>query len=210
MPDEHVALNGKLYAAETSETILNTSDFQIADYRGGYVLTVEETFAEWYGQSIVRKQAVLTLDDFGMTVSEVAFRVETLGELMGIDPERLAAQKAVTAIVQGGTEATLTTASEADEAFENNEQIVVSDKLGRFKEGYIDGAPTDTSADVDNGSGAIVAGLDDIGVMADIAFGTPQYFTRADNILLDIGDAQDYSVSMWFERRRQTVTEVLM
>ena len=61
MPNEHVALNGKLYAAETSETILNTSDFQIADFRRGYTLNMESTFAESYGQSIVRKQAVLTL-----------------------------------------------------------------------------------------------------------------------------------------------------
>ena len=210
MATEHVALNGKLYAAETSETILNTSDFQIADYRGGYDLSIAETFAEWYGQSIARKQVVQIQQDPGMTISEVAFRVDTLAELMGIDPERMAARKAVTAIVQGGTEATLTTASETDEAFEDNEQIVVSDRLGRFKEGYIDGTPTDTSADVDNGSGAVVANIDDIGIMADINSATPQYFTRADNVLLDIGAAQDYSCSIWFERDRQTATEVLM
>ena len=210
MPDEHVALNGKLYAADTDATILNTSDFQIADYRGGYAHDHANTFAEWYGQSIARKQAVITLKDWQITISEVAFRVETLSELMGVDPERLAARKAVTAISAGATETTLTTASETDEAFEDNEQVVVSDRLGRFKEAYIDGAPTDTSAAVDDGAGALVADVDDIGIMADINSSTPQYFTRADNVLLDIGAAQDYSVSIWFERDRQTATEVLM
>jgi len=208
MADEHVALNGTLYAAETGETLINSTDFQIADFRGGYALNMEQTFAEWYGQSRVRKQVALTLQDFGITISEVAFRSETFGELMGVDPERLAARKAVTAIVAGGTEATLTTASGTDEAFEDGEQVVVSDRLGRFKEGYIDGTPTDTQALVDDGAGAAVSGIDDIGIMADIS--TAQYFTRADDVLLDIGAAQDYSVSIWFERDRQTATEVLM
>ena len=210
MADETVALDGKLYAAGTSETLINSSDFQIADFRGGYTLSFDETFAEWYGQSIARKQAALTIDNYALTVSEVAFRTETFTELMGIEPERLAANKEVTVIAQGATEATLTTESETDEAFEDNEQIIVSDRLGRFKEGYIDGTPTDTSADVDDGAGAAVANIDDIGIMADLDYTSPQYFTRADNVLLDIGAAQDYSCSIWFERRRQTAQEVLM
>ena len=210
MPDEHVALNGRLYASGESETLLNTSDFQIADFRGGSTLSYDMTFAEWFGQQTVRKGAVLVAQDFGITISEVAFRPETLGELLNIDPERLAAVKAVTAIVAGGTEATLTTTSETDEAFEDGEQVVVSDRLGRFKEGYIDGAPTDTQALVDDGAGAAVSGIDDIGVMADLDYTDPQYLTRADDVLLDIGNAEDYSVSIWFERRRQTATEVLM
>lgn len=207
---EHVALNGKLFVCKTTETMLNTSDFQIADFRGGWNWTIEQTFAEWYGQLTTRQQAVMTLTDFGASVSEVAFRTETLAELMGIDPERLAAQKSVSVIAQGATEATLTCASKTDDAFEVNEQVVVADRLGRFKEGYTDGTAADTTAYVDNGSDAVVANIDDIGVMADLDYSAPQYLTRADDVLLDIGDAQDYSCSIWFERRRQSVTEVLM
>lgn len=208
MADEHVALDGELYAAGTSETLINSTDFQIADFRGGYTLNMEQTFAEWYGQSIARKQVALVLQDFGITISEVAFRSETFGELMGVDPERIAAQKIVSAIVAGGTEAALTCQSETDEAFEENDQIVVSDRLGRFKEGYIDATLTDTTANVDDGAGAAVSGIDDIGVMADVS--TSHYFTRADDVLLDIGDTQDYSCMIWFERDRQSATEVLM
>jgi len=152
----------------------------------------------------------MTLYDFGLTVSELAFRPETFGEIMGVDPELIAAEKNVTAIVQGGTEATLTCDPRTDEAFEENEQVVVADRLGRFKEGYTDSTATDTVAYFDDGAGAAVAGVDDIGVMADFDYTEPQYLTRADDILLDIGDGQDYSLMIWFERRRQSVKEVLM
>jgi len=207
---EHVALNGQLYACGSDETMLASTDFRIADYRGGWAWAVEQTYAEWFGQFTTRKQAVMTLMDFGVTVSEVAFRTETLAELLEIEPERLAAQKGVTAIVQGGTEATLTCAPNTDTAFEENEQVVVADRLGRFKEGYTDGTALTTTAYFDDGAGAAVANVDDIGVFADLDYTVPQYLTRADDILFDIGAAQDYSVSIWFERRRQTATEVLM
>ena len=210
MPTEHVALNGQLYVCKSTESMLASDDFRIADFRGGWDWNFEQTFAEWYGQSTVRKQAVMTLYDFGVTVSEVAFRTETLAELLGIEPERLAAQKAVTAIVQGGTEATLTCAPNTHNAFEENEQVVVADRLGRFKEGYTDGTATTTTAYVDNGAGAVVTNIDDIGIMADLDYTEPQYLTLADNVLLDIGAAQDYSCAIWFERTRQSATEVLM
>lgn len=210
MPDEFVAQDGKLYASSSAETLINDDDFQIADFRGGSNLTWEETLVTWRGQKTTLKGAQLTRHDFGLAISEVAFRTESLGELLEVDPERLASAKRVTAIVAGGTEATLTCEPETDEAFEENDQVIVSDRLGRFKEGYIDATLTDTSAKVDDGAGAAVAGIDDIGIMADVAYGTPQYFTRADDVLLDIGDAQDYSCMIWFERQRQSSIEVLM
>ena len=210
MATEHVAKSGTLYASDSSATLINSSDFQIADFRGGSAWAYDETFVKWYGQSIVPKQCVLVKSDLRLTISEVAFRAETFAELMGIEPERLAANKLVTAISQGATEATLTCESKTDEAFEDNEQVVVSDRLGRFKEGYIDGGLTDTTADVDDGAGAAVANIDDIGVMADLDYTTPQYFTLADNVLLDIGDGEDYSCSVWFERGRNSATEVLL
>lgn len=210
MPTEHVALDGKLFISETSETILNTDDFQVADYAGAVPLAWDETFVTWRGQKTTLKGITMVQHDYHLSINEVAFRPQAFADLMNVDPERLASQKRVSAISQGGTEATLTCESKTDEAFEDNDQIVVSDRLGRFKEGYIDNNLSDTEADVDNGSGAVIINVDDIGVMADVAFGTPQYFTLADNVLLDIGAAQDYSASIWFERRRQSSIEVLM
>jgi len=207
---EHVAKSGELYACGADETMLASTDFRIADFRGGWSWSCEQTYAEWYGQLTTRQQAVLTMYDFQATVSEVAFRTETLAELLEIEPERLAAVKDVTAIVAGGTEATITTAPNSDTAFENNEQVVVADSLGRFKEGYTDGTALTTTVYVDDGAGAAVANVDDIGIMADLDSSVPQYLTRADDILFDIGDTQDYSCMIWFERTRQTATEVLM
>ena len=207
---EHVPLSGELYSCGASETMLASTDFRIADFRGGWDWSMEQTYAEWYGQLTTRAQAIMTMHDFGVTISEVAFRTETLAELLGVDPVRVAAERAVTAIAQGGTEATLTCAPHTNDVFEENEQVVVADRLGRFKEGYIDGTTTDTTAYFDNGAGAAVANVDDIGIMADLDYSEPQYLTRADDVLLDIGDTQDYSCMIWFERHRQSTTEVLM
>ncbi|KKK59584.1 hypothetical protein LCGC14_3032940, partial [marine sediment metagenome] len=49
-------------------------------------VAMEETFAEWYGQSIVRKQAVLTQMDITISIAEVAFKAGTLDKLWTITP----------------------------------------------------------------------------------------------------------------------------
>jgi len=127
MPDEFVAQDGKLYASSSAETLINDDDFQIADFRGGSNLTWEETLVTWRGQKTTLKGAQLTRHDFGLAISEVAFRTESLGELLEVDPERLASAKRVTAIVAGGTEATLTCEPETDEAFEENDLVAIDD-----------------------------------------------------------------------------------
>jgi len=210
MPEEFVAKDGKLYACGSSETMLNTSDFQIADFRGGSTWEYAETTAEWFGQSTVRKGATLTQHDGKLTIGEVAFRVETLAELLELDPIRMAARKAVTAISAGGTEATLTTASQTDDAFEDDEQVIVADETGLMLAAYVDNNLSDTEMDVDDGANAAVANIADIGVMADLDYTDPQYFTTADDPLFDIGNGEDYSASIIFKRRRESVTEVLM
>ena len=210
MADEHVAKDGKLYACLSTETLLNSTDFQIADFRGGMPMNYEETVVDWFGQSTVRKHATMVRSDPRLTISEVAFRTETFGELLGLDPERMAARKRCTAISAGGTEATLTTEPETDEAFEDNEQVIVCDESGLMLAGYVDNNLSDLELDVDDGAGAAVANIADIGLMADLDYTDPQYFTRADNVLFDIGDGQDYSCLIMFKRRRESVTEVLM
>ena len=87
---EHVAKSGELYACGADETMLASTDFRIADFRAGWSWSCDQTYAEWRGQLTVRQQAVMTMYDFQATVSEVAFRTETLAELLEIEPERLA------------------------------------------------------------------------------------------------------------------------
>lgn len=209
MYDESVAKDGKLFAGTSG--LLNTDHFQIADYRGDVTVEFEVEIAEWFGQATVRKGAEVTRSNPKMTISEVAFRVDTFAEICGIDPVRLAATKAVTAIVDSGNDVTATCQSSASTAFQDGEPVVIADRLGRFKAGFVDGAPpSSTSALVDDGAGAEVAGMVNIGVMANIDNSVPQYYTRADNALLDIGNAEDYSCMIWFERSRQNALEVLM
>ena len=209
MPNETVALDGELYASDGSG-IMNTSDFLLAEFRNGATMEHTEGYTQWRGQSIALKGITLTKTDFRLTIAEMAFKGDTLADLLGIEPERLASRKRVTAISAGGTEATLTTEPETDEAFEDNEQVLVVDESGLFYEGYVDNNLSDTELDVDDGANAAVANIADTGVMADLDYTDPQYLTRADDVLLDIGDGQDYSVSITFKRRREGVTEVLM
>lgn len=211
MADAHVAASGRIYCASIGDTILNTSKFQIADFRGGYSADIDTSIADWFGQATVRQAATVTVKNPVFTIDEVAFEPDNLAKLHGIDTVEMAARKRVTAITQGATEATLTCEPGCIASFEDNEQVVVADETGWKKEGYIDGAPpATTTVKVDNGAGAAVADIEKVGIHANIDSSEPQYFTRADNVLLDIGDGQDYSCTIWFKRDRDTATEVLM
>lgn len=209
--NEHVALDGKLYAGVAgSDDVINTSDYQIADFRGGVTGNFDVTIVDWYGQQRTRKGATAVVEDPRITIGEVAFRPKTFAEVCGLNPVRLPATKGVTAITAGGTEATLATDTETDEVFADNDQVIVADRTGRMVTGNIDNNLSDQECDVDDGAGAAVTGIADVGIMADLDYTSTQYFTRADNVLFDISTGQDYSCAIWFERRRENVAEVLM
>jgi len=75
--------------------------------------------------------------------------------------------KLVSSITAGGTEATLTSAAGTDNVFVDNDRSVVYDTIGCSKLGYVDGTPSSTSIDMDNGAGAAVTDIEDIGVWYD-------------------------------------------
>jgi len=84
MADENVGLTGQLFAHASAVT--NASANEIGEFRGGWSVTIEETFAEWYGQSIVRKAATLTQMDINISIPEVAFKQTIFGnaQLFGL------------------------------------------------------------------------------------------------------------------------------
>lgn len=86
MANENVGLatgtTGSLYAKDTSVT--NAAANLIAQFRGGWTVTIEQTFAEWYGQLTVRQQAVMTQMDISMSIAEVAFKPDNLDKLWNI------------------------------------------------------------------------------------------------------------------------------
>lgn len=208
MPTEQVALSGAIYAREG--TLINDSEYEIGEFRGGANLEWDQDVITWRGQRRVTKSAVIVRTDMILRISEVAFHPQELGDVYNIIPTEKAALKRVNAIVAGGTEATVTTEPGSDESFEDNEQVVVADETGWLFEGYIDGAPTDTTVKIDDGAGAAISNIEDVGVMAGLDYTSPQYLTRADNALLDIGNAEDYSVLIRFKRRREGAMEVLV
>jgi len=208
--NEHIAFDGTFYAGLSD--VIASADFLMADWRGGSSFVSEDTIIEWRGQSRVLKGATLVRRNVGLTIGEMAFNVDTLADLCGIDPVEKAGTKEVTAITTGDTEDTLTTEPGSHNSFEDNEQIILSEETGAFYAGYIDGTPVTpgTSVDIDDGAGNDIPSLETIGVMADLDYSAPQYFTRADNVLFDIGDTQDYSILIRFKRRRESTTEVLI
>jgi len=72
MADENVGLTGQLFAHASAVT--NAAANEIAEFRAGWTVALEETFAEWYGQSIARKAAILTQLDINISIAEVAFK----------------------------------------------------------------------------------------------------------------------------------------
>jgi hypothetical protein len=208
---EHVALNGKIYMKQGSSGLTNDSDYQMADFRGAPSLDLGKEIATWKGQSRVTKSAMVTQSTPLLTIPEVAFDPDTLALVTDMDIIRKPAAKRVTATVKGATESTLTVEPDPILAFEDNEQCIISDSSGWFLSGYIDGVPpSTTTVKVDDGAGALITDIEHIGVKAQIDSSVPQYFTRADNALLDIGNAEDYSLLIRFERSRETQVEVLM
>lgn len=208
--DEHVALDGKIYASEAAG-LINDSDDQIADFRGIPVLHWDVEVVDWYGQSRIRKGATVIRTNPRLVIPEVAFKPETLALLTDIEINRMAAQKRVTAIANAAEESTLTTNPDTTGIFQDNEQILVTEPCGWKFAGYVDGAPpSTTTVKIDDGAGALIGNILQIGIHASLDYTDPQYFTRADNALLDIGNAEDYSLLIRFERTRENQTEVLM
>jgi hypothetical protein len=211
MSDQNVALNGKIYAKEGTSGLINHADYQLADFRGPFNLDLAKEIAVWRGQSRVAKKAVVTSATARLVIPEVAFHPDTVADLTDSPILRMAAQKRITSVVKGVTESTLTTEPDTILGFEDNEQIILSDSSGWRLNGYVDGAPpTTTTINVDDGAGALITDVEHVGVKAELDSTDPQYMTRADNVLLDIGNAEDYSVMVRFERSREGNAEVLL
>lgn len=82
MSDENVGLTGQVFAHASAVT--NAAANEIAEFRGGWSAEIAETFAEWFGQSTVRKGATLTQYDIILTVDELAFKPGNLDKLWNI------------------------------------------------------------------------------------------------------------------------------
>ncbi len=86
MANENVALRtgtfGQLYAKSASVSAI-AADL-IAKFQGGWTLSIEQTFAELYGQMTVRQQAELTKMDISLSVGEVFFKPGNLDKLWNI------------------------------------------------------------------------------------------------------------------------------
>ena len=94
MADEVVGLSGGLYAAAS---VTNAIGNIIAEFRAGWTLSLEETFAEWYGQRTTRKAAQLTQLDIQLSIAEVAFKPGTYSKLWSITPGAIATKEAAPA-----------------------------------------------------------------------------------------------------------------
>lgn len=97
MADENVGLPGSaggLYAHASAVT--NEAANLIAEFRGGWTVALEETFAEWYGQSTVRQASQLTQLDIVLSIAEVAFKPGTLSKLWSITAGSVAIKSAGT------------------------------------------------------------------------------------------------------------------
>ena len=81
MADENVGLAGGLYAHASAVT--NEAANEIAEFRGGWTATIEETVVDWNGQAITRKDAQMTRLDIRLVVAEVAFKAANLETLYG-------------------------------------------------------------------------------------------------------------------------------
>lgn len=81
MADENVGLTGTIYAHASAVT--NESANEIAEFRGGWTATIDETMAEWFGQQMTRKDATMVRLDVLLTVDEVAFKQATLETIWG-------------------------------------------------------------------------------------------------------------------------------
>jgi len=97
MADENVGLPGSaggLFAHASAVT--NEAANLVAEFRGGWTVSLEETFAEWYGQSTVRKGSTMTKLDIVISVAEVAFKPGTLSKLWNITAGSVAVKSAGT------------------------------------------------------------------------------------------------------------------
>lgn len=209
MPD--VPLSGKIYGKKGTSGLIADDEFFLADWRGGFDVDLAKEIATWKGQSRVTKSAMVTEFTQRLIIAEVEFDPDLLALVTDMDIIRKAASKRVTATVKGTTESTLTTEPNTILSFEDNEQCIISDSSGWFIKGYIDGTPpSTTTVKVDDGSAGLITDIEHIGVKAQIDSTVPQYFTRADNAILDIPTGEDYSLLIRFERSRENQVEVLM
>jgi len=97
----------------------------------------------------------------------------------------------VSAISAGGTEATLTVAAGGG-IFNDNDRVFVGDETGFGKYGLVDGTPSGTSLDVDDGAGAAISGIATVGVSIDC---DSTYFASGGNIH-DI-TTEDIGIAGW-------------
>jgi hypothetical protein len=103
--------------------------------------------------------------------------------------------KAASAIVDGGTEDTITTDAGSDISFaEDNLNVLVSDATGYGIQCFVDGTPSSTSIDVDDGAGADAGTVEEIGVSIDCD--ATYYATAANNTVHDI-TTEDIGISAW-------------
>jgi len=102
--------------------------------------------------------------------------------------------KSVSAIADGATEDTITTATGADTSFKDNDRIVVSDGTGYKVEGFVDGTPSATSLAIDDGAGADPGTAEKVGRNLDL--NATYYAQAANNTVHDI-TTEDISVSAW-------------
>ncbi len=100
--------------------------------------------------------------------------------------------KSVSAISAGGTEATLTTHEGTDNSFADGNAVIVSDGTGFSKQGYVDGSPSDTELDIDDGAGAAVANIAQVGVSIDC---NGSYFAEAANNTIHDVALEDLCIS---------------
>lgn len=85
MADENVGLPGSLGGIfAKSSGVTNAPANLIAEFRAGWSIALEETFAEWRGQSTIRQGAVMVALDVVISIPEVAFKPGTISKLWNI------------------------------------------------------------------------------------------------------------------------------
>lgn len=108
--------------------------------------------------------------------------------------------KAYTAIADGATEDTVTTSAGSDTSFADNDRVILSAGNGYSSNAigntFVDGTPSSTSVNVDDGAGADTGLLEKIGVCATLN-GSSQYFKKTNPTNIDV--TTDYTVMMYIK-----------
>lgn len=100
--------------------------------------------------------------------------------------------KAVTAIADGATEDTLTTAAGSDTSLADNDEVTTYDGTGYSigaKE-CVDGTPSSTSVAVDDGAGADAGAVEDVGVALD-------FNGSSEGVTISAPDLSTFTMAIW-------------